>query len=668
MLKNLDPAKFPLRLEGDVLGKKLLPLAASVREGLSEIPTIEVDFFCENAKLKLEDIVGASVHLVAEDDKGSKERWFRGTCIMAEYVGQLDIGGQFRAVVRPWLWYLTRRTDVRIFQNMTAIDIIKKVIEDQGFSGRIDDKTSHKPATRVYCTQYRETDYAFISRLMEEEGIYYFFDYSGSIEKLVLADDTSAHAAIADPAELLYLPYNIKTTTEKIGGLVFEWNGAEQVRSAKVTLDDYDFENSTSDLKAESTKKDAKYIRSGDDRYDYPGRHRKADLGEHYAKVRMESEAAPRHMINGLSDAVTIAVGCTFKLKDGPRSDDDPSEVMVVSSEHELVQLAALEDGFFDGELAPMAALDIEKAHKEAHLARFRALKKDVQYRSPQITPWPNVGGIHTALVTGPSGEEIHTDKHGRIKVLFHWDRKGKKDENSSCWIRTMMPWTGKRWGAIAIPRIGQEVVIQFEEGDPDRPLCIGMLYNDKTMPPYELPANKTQSGVKTNSSLKGGGFNELMFEDKKDKELVRFQSERDYEQIVKNDATVTIGLEKKDPGDLSVTVHNDVSETINEGNYTELVKKGDHETTLDMGDHKTLLKQGDIEVEARAGKITVTAKQSIELKVGKSTIKMDPMSVTIQSPKIAVQADIKADLGSPLTTVKGDTMLTLKGGVVFIN
>jgi type VI secretion system secreted protein VgrG len=194
------------------------------------------------------------------------------------------------------------------------------------------------------------------------------------------------------------------------------------------------------------------------------------------------------------------------------------------------------------------------------------------------------------------------------------------------------------------------------------------MLYNDKTMPPYALPENKTQSGVKTNSTKGGGGFNELMFEDKKDEELVRFQAEKDYEQIVKNNSTITVGLEKKEPGDLTQTVHNDVTETINEGTYTETVKKGDHITNINMGDHNTTLKMGNMDVSVKSGKITVSAAQSIEFKCGGSTIKMDPMSITMKSPTITVKADMKADVKSPMTTVSGDMMLTLKGGVVMIN
>lgn len=666
MYDNFDPSNFPLRLEGG--GKdKLLPIAARVQERISEVPTIEVHFFCMNEKLDLESIVGNPMHLVAESEDHKQKRWFRGTCVSAEYISALDTGAQFKAVVRPWLWFLTRRTDLRIFQEMTVPDIIQSILQDYGFSSNIKLKLTQSHAAREYCVQYRETDLDFLHRLMEEEGIYYYFDHSTDTETMVMADDRGQHEKIVEPAELAFKPYTMRSTHEINMPHVFEWSAARQVRSAKVVLDDYDFDKSTADLISNSEATGAKYFDAKNERYDYPGHFRDSNLGDTRARVRMEAEAAPHEMVTGVSDAVTMAVGYTFKVKDLPR-DTDPKEVMLVACAHDLVQIEAFDGSVFKEADNLKDMIDFDLDPTEPHVVKFRALDAAKQYRAPLTTPWPKVGGVHTAIVTGPQGEEIWTDKYGRIKVQFHWDRKGQKDENTTCYVRTMMPWTGKNWGAIAIPRIGQEVVISFEEGDPDRPMCIGMLYNDATMPPYGLPDNKTQSGIKTNSSTGGGGFNELMFEDKKSEELVRFQAEKDYEQIVKNNASITIGVDKKDKGDLTMTVENDVTETINSGSYKETVKKGDHITNIDTGDHKTTLKGGNMDVSVNSGKITVSAAQSIEFKCGGSTIKMDPQSITMKSPTITVQANMKADVKSPMTTVSGDMMLTLKGGVVMIN
>ena len=667
MLTNLDASKFPLRLEGDCKDKNLLPIAAHVNERISEIPTIEVHFFSTNKALDLETIVGKTMHLLAESEDKASKRWFRGTCVSAEFISTLDVGGQFKAVVRPWLWFLSRRTDLRIFQEMSVIDIIQFVLEEYGFSGNLQLNLSHTYEARDYCVQYRETDLDFLHRLMEQEGIYYFFDHSADTEKLILIDDCGKHEAVASPAALEYREYTTKSVREKDMPYVSEWSAVEAVRSAKIVLDDYNFEKSTAVLTTESKFTTPKYLDEKNERYDYPGRYRDTGLGEHFAKVRMEAETVVHHLVSGVSDAVHLAVGYTFTISKLPRN-NDPKEVMILECQHNLVQIEAFDGGVFKVDRDITDSIDFNLNPEEPHMVKFRVVEAKKQYRAPQKTPWPKVGGIHTAMVTGPSGEEIHTDQYGRIKVQFHWDRDGQKDEKTTCWVRTMMPWTGKNWGAIAIPRIGQEVVIDFEEGDPDRPICIGMLYNDKTMPPYGLPENKTQSGVKTNSSKGGGGFNELMFEDKKDSELVRFQAEKDYEQIVKNNATITVGVDKKSPGTLTQTVHDDVTETINVGNYTETVKKGNHSTTLEEGDHKTTLDLGDMDVTVSKGKITVSAAKSIEFKCGGSTIKMDPKSITMKTGMFSTSAQMKADISSPKTAVSGNIILTLSGGMVHIN
>jgi type VI secretion system secreted protein VgrG len=298
------------------------------------------------------------------------------------------------------------------------------------------------------------------------------------------------------------------------------------------------------------------------------------------------------------------------------------------------------------------------------------------------------------------------------VKVQFHWDREGQSNETSSLWIRSMMPWTGKNWGMIAVPRIGQEVVVQFEEGNPDRPVIIGMLYNADTMPPYTLPGEMTKSGVVTRSSKEGSAstFHELMFEDKKGAELVRFQSERDYRQIVKNDAEVTVGLEHKDKGDMKLTVHRhltetvktgnhtfsvqsgsqtihiqkdktetikgnstltvtgDVSETIEQGNRTEEIKMGNVTRTIKMGNESTTLDLGNYTLETKVGKIGMKALQEIKLEVGGSSIKIDQMGVTIKGMMVKIEGTIMLEAKGMMTTVKGDAMLTLKGGITMIN
>jgi type VI secretion system secreted protein VgrG len=313
-------------------------------------------------------------------------------------------------------------------------------------------------------------------------------------------------------------------------------------------------------------------------------------------------------------------------------------------------------------------------------------------------------------VVVGPAGEEIHTDKYGRVRVQFHWDREGKKDDKSSVWVRTMMPWTGKNWGMIAIPRIGQEVVVQFEEGNPDRPMVVGMLYNADTMPPYALPDNMTQSGIKTNSTKGGGGFNELMMEDKKGSELVRFQAEKDYTQIVKNNARITVGVEKKDAGNMDLTVHanltetvktghhsftvasgqqtikikkdktetieggstltvtDDVKSTVKMGNVSETVEMGNVTQDIKMGNQTTTVDLGNVKVDVKLGKIEMEAMQSIKLTVGGNSVEITQAGVTVKGIMVKIEATAMLEAKAPMTQIKGDALLTLKGGITLIN
>jgi type VI secretion system secreted protein VgrG len=344
-----------------------------------------------------------------------------------------------------------------------------------------------------------------------------------------------------------------------------------------------------------------------------------------------------------------------------------------------------------------------DEYHTDSYRITFDVIPKKEDFRAPLTTPWPSISGIQTAVVTGPSGEEIHTDKYGRIKVQFHWDRLGKNDSKTTCWVRCVMPWTGKNWGMMSVPRIGQEVAVQFEDGDPDRPICTGMLYHKETMPPYDLPVNKTQTGIKTRSSQKGEAntFNELLFEDKKGEEFVRLQSEKDYTQVIKNNATVVIGTDKKDPGNLTQTIQNTKTETIKKGDhlfkveegnqeifvksdhtetiegkatqtiaksYTQTVKTGDVLRKVSSGSETVTISTGDFDLKTQAGSTSITAGKEIKLSVGANSIKIDNSGVTINSTMITLQGKATVEVKSPMTTVSGDGMLTLKGGMTMIN
>jgi type VI secretion system secreted protein VgrG len=298
------------------------------------------------------------------------------------------------------------------------------------------------------------------------------------------------------------------------------------------------------------------------------------------------------------------------------------------------------------------------------------AIAKTQQFRAAHRTPKPVVRGPQTAIVVGPAGEEIYTDQYGRVKVKFHWDRAENKDETSSCWIRVSQPWAGKGWGAITIPRIGQEVIVDFLEGNPDQPIITGRVYNADQTVPYALPDNATQTGIKSRSTKAGGqdNFNEIRMEDKKGQEEIYIHAEKDMNVVVENNATLKIGFDKKDKGNQTIDIYNDRTTTLEQGNDKLQLKQGNREVVLDMGNHTLSIKQGNQETKVDLGKSTLEAMQSIELKVGQNSIKIDQSGITIKGMMIKIEGTAMAEVKSPMTTIKGDGMLTAKGGIVMIN
>ena len=701
-LKNRD-----LWIQGAYSAKPVFLKNARVTEGLSKITEMTVEFLTSNAKLDVHDFLGKAMAVGIKDDK-SADRFFSGTCISVEYIGLYQGLHHYVADVRSWLWFLTRTRENRIFQDKTVVEIIQEVISDYGFSSKTKSKLSGSYKKRTYCVQYRETDFDFISRLMEEEGIYYFFDQNKDTENMILADSVRAHEPTPNfsTIEFYYREAEYRRTTDHI----FEWNTSALVTPGKVTLDDFDFEKPKADKKSVKAMPKGKHSYKNFEHFKYPGHLRTTGTDSDFTRVAVEALAAQHELSRGVCNVRTIGAGQTFKMKEHPQKDLN-DEYLVVNAVHHLQIETDYED---DESTLPLIdnRLPADDRNKDTYRCFMDVIPKKVPFRAPQTTPWPEISGLQTAIVTGPSGDEIHTDKYGRIKVKFHWDRSSTKEDKTTCWVRCVMPWTGKNWGMISVPRIGQEVAIQFEEGDPDKPICTGMLYNADTMPPYALPANMTQTGIKTRSTKKGGkdNFNELVFEDKKDSEFVRLQSEKDFKQIIKNDATITIGLEKKDKGDLTQTIHRNKTETLNTGDHTFTVKDGkqtikvkkDHTETLEakatqtitgnttqtiktgnyvqtlnkgnvtrtlkMGNEKVSLKMGNYDLKAALGKIKEEALQSIELKVGANSIKIDQMGVTIKGMMVKIQGTAMLEAKSPMSQIKGDGLLILKGGMTMIN
>ncbi len=428
----------------------------------------------------------------------------------------------------PKLWLLRHKRRSRIFQELTVPDIVKRVLQESGVEFRL--ALSGTYARREYCVQYRESDLDFVSRLLEEEGIFYFFEHGQGAHTLVLGDAPSAHEPLpGEPRILFRASSRMVADAESVDAFAARL----EVQPGAVMLRDFNFLRPTADLSANSEG-------GGDSAlevYDYPGRYEDTETGRALSKVRLEELRARAETAAGSGFCRRLLPGYTFELAEH-LNDAYNGEYLLVSVTHEGRQPEVLA-GDASG----------SQHEREAYRNHFTCLRKEVPFRPERRTARPLIPGAQTAIVVGPAGEEIHTDEHGRIKVQFHWDREGKGDDRSSCWIRVSQAWAGPGWGALYLPRIGQEVVVEFLEGDPDRPLVTGSVYNGHQPPPLELPGEKTKSTLRSSSSPGGDGFNELRFEDAAGSEEVFFHAQKDFNIVVENDKSQRVGRNEQAPG-----------------------------------------------------------------------------------------------------------------------
>ncbi len=507
------------------LGKdELLLRGFSGQEGVSKPFNFDLQMHSENHSIDFKAIVGkgAAVRMILPD---GKDRYINGvvstftqggTVVLSDGQKPTELS-EYRITLVPWLWFLTRTSDCRIFQNQTVPDIIEKIFSDLGFTD-FDKRLHGSYEPREYCVQYRETDFNFVARLMEEEGISYFFEHTKDKHVMVLTDDPSEFK----PCELQpHVMYNSIVGEKGDEQVVNDLSLSQEIRPGKYQVKDFNFEQPTLNLAASVDGADERHLEI----YDYPGEYRKKAQGDRLARIRMEEEDAAIIVVNGTGTCMGFVSGCRFELKQHYRSDANKAYVLT-SVYHSCSQGDNYRSSFNQA---------IEDLRYSNH---FQCVPHSVHYRPPRMTPVPVIHGSQTAIVVGPSGEEIYVDKFGRVKVQFHWDREGKYDDKSSCWVRVSQNWAGKRWGAVFLPRIGQEVIVDFLDGDPDQPIITGRVYNGESMPPYTLPDEKTKSAIKSYSSKGGGGFNEIRFEDKKGSEQLFLHAEKDQDNRVKNDST----------------------------------------------------------------------------------------------------------------------------------
>jgi type VI secretion system secreted protein VgrG len=649
----------PLAVKTPLGEDALLLVGFSGEESISRLFNFHLDLIAENrTEIAFDKLLGQSVTVKLDLDRG-RSRYFNGICSRVIKGHRDSTFTSYRLEVVPQFWFLTRRAQSRIFQHLSVPDILKKVLAGLDVAFQLQG-TFHP---RDFCVQYRETDFNFASRLMEEEGIFYFFRHSAQGgHTLVVADTSQSHPEMPEQGRVIF--------EEVTGGprdemRVDEWEKVQELRSAKYTLWDHNFELPHQHLEAEEpitpqvlVGKVAHKLNPGKNGsfmeiYDYPGGYAQRfdgvakagseqagelqkifDDNKRTAKIRMQQEALLSLVIKGGGDCRNFVSGHKFTLE---RHFESNGDYLLVSVTHAARLSADYRSG--DGEFY--------------YQNNFTCIPFAVPFRPLMLTPKPVVHGTQTAVVVGPPGEEIFVDKYGRVKVQFHWDRAGQANADSSCWIRVAQNISGVRWGSAFWPRTGQEVLVDFREGDPDQPIVIGSVYNAAEMPPYKLPDEKTKTVLfKSNSSKGGGGFNEFRVEDKKGKEQIFIHAERNKDIRIKNDRYETVGhnshfivthdqLEKVG-GDKHLKVKGDQNEAV-DGTVSlkagqDLQEKVGQKYALDAG----------MEIHLKSGmNLVLETGASLTLKVGGNFININPGGVFISGTMVMINSGGSAGSGS---------------------
>lgn len=625
------------------LGDKLLPARLSGSEQLGKLFSYQLKLLSKDTEIKMLDLLGSSMTVTCETD--NYERHINGMVSEVSQTGfesyKEERYAEYSVTLVPKPWLLLHKVDCRIYTKMSVPDIIKSVLADFGYSD-VKLSVSGSYPEREYCVQYREDCFNFISRLMEQEGIYYFFQHSDSTHTMVLADSLGAHAKTKGFSEL---PYRPQTTAIKAGldDAITDFSSARTVQTTKYSLTDYDpLKPKTSLLGTETiSNADSNHDVPKLESFDFPGAHESSADGKHYAQVRLEAINVLQSQCSGSTRANGLLTGALFTLSEFPRKELN-QEYLVTGSSIQI-ENASYTSG--------------EQQGGELFSCHFSVIQSRQPFRTMPAAVKPVVVGLQTAVVAGSdTAEDISVDKYGRIQVTFHWNKSDKENAHISCPVRVASSWAGKNWGAVSIPRVGQEVVVSFLEGDPDRPLVIGSVYNADNMPPYALPDNKTQSGIKSRSLLGAADdANELRFEDKKGNEQFFIHAQKDMIEEVENDHTVTID-------------HDETAIIKNDRNTT--VKNND---TLDVGKKFKLSAGTEIELVTGASSIVMKSDGTIEIK-GLDIKVTGNNSVAIAgttSAKLSSQLDAKIDGGVSVTvkglsaTFQGDATATLKGGAM---
>ena len=584
------------------LGENALALSRfSGAEGLNELFEFRVRAVSTRGGIDFASTLGkgATVTLHTQDDK---ERYFHGVMTEARWAGTQEDLYLYQLVLRPWLWLLTRTSDCKIFAQKSPIDIIKRVFSDRGFSD-FRDATTGSPPTLEYCVQYRETDFNFVCRLMEEYGVYYFFEHSDGKHTLVLADAKSSHQQIPGLSSLPYNPVAKAGRREK--QYLETWSLGRRAQSGVFVLKDYGYKKPSADLLAQSQNPGGyahDFMEMFDYTYSYVDTEGKdlvdKGVGEKLAKYRLEAAQSLDKRRSSKGGAPSLFPGGLISLERHPEGGEN-REYLITHCTHDFEELTYRSGG---------GSADF------GYVGAYEMTPSDRQFRAPLITRKPEIVGYQSALVIKQDqGPEIDVDKYGRILVQFYWDRKKKPSRR----VRVAQIWAGKTRGALFTPRVGDEVLIAYEEGDPDRPIVIGSVYNGTNTVPMTLPDKKVKSGILTLSSTGGGGYNMLLFDDTKGGENIKLRTEKDLKFKALHDQEIKIGNDRTD--------------------------KVDHDINQTVGNNHT------INVSQQ---YSLTAGTKITLTVGASSITMDPSTITIKAPTINVTGDALVSISAPLVKI----------------
>lgn len=636
-----------LKISSPLGPDKLILRRLSVRETIGRPFSITAEVVSQDMDIKPSALIGQPVTCSITLDH-VPPRFFHGIVRGFSRIGPFGRGlAAYRLELAPRMWNLSRTGDCRIFQEKSAKDICTTIFGEHSVAP-VRWGSSVPTTARVYCVQFNETDLDFTQRLLEENGCGYFFEHKDGDHTLVICGANADYPLV--PGE----PQVIRNDHDMIGALT-DWRPLSTLQPGKVVAQDFDGLKPNTILNKQSSSVLGTPAGHSFEVYRWPSGQTVRPDGD-LAKRNMEGFESEADTVTASGNDPTVFAGGRVKVKHGIDA-TSPVTWLLREVVHEAFDETQLSGGGAAG-----------YANRQVLMAADRPWRPGGQPR-----PRPAMAGVHSGIVTGPSGEEIHCDEFGRVKVHFLWDRAGKRDDTSSCWVRVAQGFAGKWGGAWMLPRVGDEVLIAFVDSDPDRPVIIGSVFNSEQKPIYALPANKTQSGIKTKSS-KGGGaanFNELRFEDKKGSEEINIQAEKDMTLLVKNDRTETVKRHRTETvdGKHTETTKLDRSATVTQGNESLLVKMGNIDTKASMGNIKTVASMGNISTKADLGKIEITAMQSITLTCGASKIHMTPASIEISSVMIKVKADAMLETkAGALAKHEAGALMIIKGGLVLIN